>query len=32
MEWNPVFEKEVTVALTTTLNWEAPGRYQIANF
>jgi hypothetical protein len=32
MEWSPVCEKDVANALSTTLNWKAPGRDQIANF
>jgi hypothetical protein len=32
MEWRPVCEKDVAVALRTTLNWKAPGRDQTANF
>jgi hypothetical protein len=32
MEWSPVSETEVTMALRTTLNWKAPGRDQIQNF
>jgi hypothetical protein len=26
MEWSPISETEVTMALRTTLNWKAPGR------
>ena len=32
MERSPICEKDVAEALTTTLNWKAPGRYQIPNF
>jgi hypothetical protein len=32
VEWRPVFETEVTMALRTILNWKAPGRDQIPNF
>jgi hypothetical protein len=32
MEWRPISETEVTMALRTTLNWKAPGRDQIPNF
>jgi hypothetical protein len=32
MEWSPICEKEVVEALRSTLNWKAPGRYQIPNF
>jgi len=32
MEWIPVYEKDVAETLRTTLNWEAPGRDQRANF
>jgi hypothetical protein len=32
MEWSPVCEKDVAVALRTTLKWTAPGIDQIANF
>jgi hypothetical protein len=32
MEWRPVSETEVTMALRTMLNWKAPGRDQIPNF
>ena len=32
MEWRSVCEKHVAQALSTTLNWKAPGRDQIANF
>jgi len=32
MEWSPVCKKYVAGALKTTLNWQAPGRDQIANF
>jgi hypothetical protein len=32
MEWIPISETEVTIALRTTLNWKAPGRDQIPNF
>jgi len=32
MEWSPVCEKDVAVALRTMLNWKAPGRDQIAIF
>jgi len=32
IEWSPVREKDVAVALRTTLNWKAIGRDQIANF
>jgi hypothetical protein len=32
MEWSPICEKDIAEALRITLNWEAPGRDQIANF
>jgi hypothetical protein len=32
MEWKPISETQVTMALRTTLNWKAPGRDQIPNF
>jgi hypothetical protein len=32
MEWRPISETEVTMALQTTPNWKAPGRDQIPNF
>jgi hypothetical protein len=32
MQWSPICERDVAEALRTTLNWEAPGRDQIANF
>jgi hypothetical protein len=32
MEWGPISETEVTMALQTTLNWKAPARDQIPNF
>jgi hypothetical protein len=32
MEWSPVSETEVTMALRTILNWKAPGRDQVQNF
>ena len=32
MEWSPLCEKDVANALSTMLNWKAPGRDQIANF
>jgi hypothetical protein len=32
MEWSPICEKEVAVALRSTLSWKAPGRDQIPNF
>ena len=32
MEWSTVAEKEVTVALRTTLNWKPPVRDQISGF
>jgi hypothetical protein len=32
MEWSSVFEKGVTMALTTMLNWKAPQRDKRANF
>jgi hypothetical protein len=32
MKWSPICEKDVTEALRTTLNWKAPGIYQIPNF
>jgi len=32
MKWSPVCEKDVADALSTTLNWKAHGRDQIANF
>jgi hypothetical protein len=32
MEWRPIFETGVTMALRTTLNWKAPGRDAIPNF
>jgi hypothetical protein len=31
MEWSPVSETEVTLALRTTLNWKGPRRDQIPN-
>jgi len=32
IEWSPVYAKDFAGALRTTLNWEALGRDQIANF
>jgi hypothetical protein len=32
MEWSPVSETEVTMALRTTLIWKAPGRDHIPSF
>jgi hypothetical protein len=32
MEWRPISETEVTLALRKTLNWKVPGRDQILNF
>jgi hypothetical protein len=32
MEWRPISETEVKMALRTTLHWKAPGRDQIPNF
>jgi hypothetical protein len=32
MEWSPISETEVTIALRTTLNWKTPVRDQIPDF